>query len=95
MGYRIEYESIGKIPRQQRKKRTGIIAGAIVILLVLCAITVKTVGLEWVQEVLLPGDPAITALALENMVEDLRSGEGFVDAIKTFCQEIIQNAAPE
>ena len=95
MGYRIEYESVGKIPQQYRKKRTGIFAAAVIILLVLCAITVKTVGLEWVQEVLLPGDPGVTAQALENMVADLRGGEGIAEAIKTFCNEIMQNASIE
>ena len=95
MGYRIEYESIGKLPRQQRKNRTGLFAAIVVILLVLCAITVKTVGLEWVQEVLLPGDPDVTAAALENMVADLRGGEGVVEAFKTFCEEIMRNGIPE
>ncbi|MBQ2785540.1 MAG: hypothetical protein IJF02_03455 [Oscillospiraceae bacterium] len=95
MGYRIEYESVGRIPHPKRKKRTGIFVASVIILLVLCAITVKTIGLEWVQEVLLPGDPHITAQALENMVEDLREGEGVIEAIKTFCKDIMQNASLE
>ena len=95
MGYQIVYENIGKFPQPQRKKRTGIFVTVVVILLVLCAITVKTVGLEWVQEVLLPGDPHVTAAALENMVEGLRSGEGIVEAFKTFCEEIMRNGLPE
>ena len=95
MGYRIEYEKIGKIPVRKDKNRIGIILGALVVLLVLGAIAVKTIGLEWVQEVLLPGDPDITAAALEGMVEDLRSGSGIVEAFKAFCEEIIQNAVPE
>ena len=95
MGYRIEYEKIGNFPQQSGKRRTGIIVGILVILLVVCAIAVKTVGLEWVQEVLLPGDPDITAAALEGMVDDLRSGEGLIEAFKTFCHEIIENAATE
>ena len=95
MGYRIEYESIGKIPRPPQKNRTVIFAAAAVILLVLCAITVKTVGLAFVREVLLPGDPDITAVALENMVADLREGEGFVRAFSAFCEVIIQNAPVE
>ena len=95
MGYQIVYESVGKIPQQKRQRRTSIFAIAIVIMLVLCAITIKTVELEWVQEVLLPGDPDITAAALDNMVADLRSGEGIVEAIKTFCMEIMENASLE
>jgi hypothetical protein len=45
-----------------------------------------------VQEVLLPGDPAVTAAALENMTEGLRSGESLLDAVTAFCREIIANA---
>lgn len=95
MGYRIEYESIGRIPRQQRKKGTGVLFAAIVILLVLGAIAVKTVGLEWVQEVLLPGDPDVTAEALENMITGLQEGAGIIEAFKTFCKEIMENASLE
>lgn len=95
MGYRIAYENIGKFPQPQRKKRTGIFTAVVVILFVLCAITIKTVGLQWVQEVLLPGDPDVTAAALENMVADLRSGEGIVEAVKTFCEDIMRNGLPE
>ncbi len=95
MGYRIEYEKIGKISQRTEKRWTGVLMGTLVIVLVLGAIAVKTVGLEWVQEVLLPGDPDVTAAALEGMVEDLRSGEGIAEAFKAFCQEIIKNAAPE
>ena len=95
MGYRIEYEKIGKLPRPLRKNRAGIVATMVIILLVLCAITIKTIGLEWVQEVLLPGDPDITAAALEKMAADLKEGEGIVEAFKTFCEDIIRNASPE
>ena len=95
MGYRIEYEKIGKVPDRKGKSRTGVIVGVLVMLLILGAVTVKAIGLEWVQEVLLPGDPDVTAAALEGMVEDLRNGSGIVEAFKAFCEEIIQNAVPE
>ena len=95
MGYRIEYEKMGRIPQQNKKKWTGVFVAVLVMLLVIGAIAVKSVGLEWVQEVLIPGDPDVTAAAMEGMVENLRSGVGIAEAFKAFCQEIIQNAASE
>ncbi len=93
MSYRVEYEKIGNISDQKRKNRTSTVAAVLVALLVLGAIAVKTVGLNWVKEVLLPGDPDVTAAALEGMVENLRSGESLLDAIKTFCREIMEHAS--
>jgi hypothetical protein len=59
------------------------------LLLVVAAVTVKSVGLQWVREVLLPGDPAVTAAALEGFVLDIKEGDTLVDAITAFCQEIV------
>lgn len=91
MGYRIEYDGIGVKKHRGPVKRGGRIAYVCVLLLVAGAITVKTVGLTWVQEVLLPGDPEVTAMALEGLVEDLRQGDTLGQAIKAFCEEIIAN----
>ena len=41
---------------------------------------------------LLPGDPAVTAAALENMAADLKAGQSVRDAITAFCAEIIAHA---
>ena len=91
MGYRIEYGDM-KVHKYRRRAKWGSwIAFACVILLVAGAITVKTVGLTWVQEVLLPGDPVVTAAALDGLVEDLRQGDTLGQAIKAFCQEIMEN----
>lgn len=92
MGYQIRYDSVGKLPQKRRRSRTGWLAGFLVIALLACAITVKTVGLKWVQEVLLPGDPAVTAAALEQMAEDLRAGDSLGEAITAFCEEIMKHA---
>ena len=91
MGYQIRYDAIGIQNRKGRDKLRGWIASICVLLLIAGAITVKTVGLTWVQEVLLPGDPDVTAAALEGMVEDLRQGDSLGQAIRAFCEEIIAN----
>ncbi len=92
MGYQIAYDSVGGVPQKPKKRWTGILAVAVVLLIVAGAMTVKNVGLEWVQEVLLPGDPSVTAAALEGMAQDLRSGESVVEALRNFCQEIMRHA---
>ena len=91
MGYRIEYDGIGIQKRRGEIKWRGWITLVCVLLLVVGAITVKTVGLQWVQEVLLPGDPDVTAAALEGLVDDLRQGDALGQAIRAFCEEIIAN----
>ena len=73
----------------------GIFAAVFVLLLVVCAIAFKTVELAWVRQVLLPGDPEVPAAALENMVTNLRDGEGFIQVFKTFCEEIIRSVPLE
>lgn len=91
MGYQIKYDAIGvKKQRKHLNWRRWVVSISI-LLLIAGAITVKTVGLTWVQEVLLPGDPEVTAMALESLVEDLRGGDTLGQAIKAFCEEIMAN----
>lgn len=94
MGYRIEYGSQGELRKPLKSKRSysAIAATICVLALVAGAITVKHTGLTWVQEVLLPGDPAVTAAALENMVDNIKEGDSIADAVTTFCKEIVENA---
>ena len=42
---------------------------------------------------LLPGDPRITAAALETLRENLTAGETLSDAVTAFCREIIHGAS--
>lgn len=94
MAYRIDY---GSGSNQRKPLRKNIPAPVIktalfVLALVAGAMAMKVVGLSWVRDVLLPGDPEITATALQNMTDNLRSGESLLDAVTTFCREIIANA---
>ena len=92
MGYKIQYNCVGRKLESKKKSKAGIFAGLLVLLLVIAAVTVKSVGLQWVREVLLPGDPAVTAAALEGFVLDIKEGDTLVDAITAFCQEIVNGA---
>lgn len=94
MGYRVEYKSFGEEKKRPkpRKYKQAVMAAALVLALTGSALTVKATGLSWVQKYLLPGDPEVTAAALEQMVDDLRSGRGIGEAVTAFCREIIENA---
>lgn len=92
MGYRICYDCAGKYAVGKRKRYNGLLAAFLVVLLVFGAAAVKLAGLEWVQEVLLPGDAAVTAAALDGFVQNIKGGETLADAITAFCQEILNGA---
>ena len=94
MPYRIDYGAgtMRRKPLRTKLPTPTVKAVLIILVLIAGALTIKIVGLSWVQDVLLPGDPAVTAAALENMTEGLRSGESLLDAVTAFCREIIANA---
>lgn len=94
MAYRIDYGSAGnrRKPLHRQPPKPLIKTALLVLALVAGAVTVKVVGLNWVRDVLLPGDPEVTASALQNMTDGLRSGESLLDAVTAFCREIIANA---
>ena len=94
MAYNIRYVSFGEEKKQPKdtQLRNRIVAGLLVVVLLIGAMTIKLGGLRWVTEYLLPGDPAVTAAALEGMVLDLREGENLYDAVTAFCREIMEHA---
>lgn len=92
MAYQIRYDTIGAPSVRKRSYKT-VLVGAVVMLLVAGAMAVKSAWLPWVQEVLLPGDPAVTAAALQGMMEDLKEGQGIVNAVTAFCREILAHAS--
>lgn len=94
MSYRITYTSFGEEKKRPagNRKWTGVMAAVLVIALVFGAIAVKNTGLRWVQNYLLPGDPAVTAAALEGMIEDLKNGDSLGNAVTAFCREIVDHA---
>lgn len=88
MAYRIKYNLVGPDRKTtQKSKRTWAIVTALGIG-VLMAIALH---LPWAQDLLLPGDSAVTAAALEGLAENLQQGESLMDAITVFCRSIIAN----
>ena len=95
MAYRVVYGSLGEEKRSTGPKRRRFAFGAfaLVLAMVLVATAIHAGALPWVQEVLLPGDSAVTAGALENMVGAILDGASLPDAVTAFCREILAHAS--
>ena len=94
MGYRITY-----VNSTIRRRRTGIhplrlqgLIGAFLILFLLLTNAYWPAGAQKLREFLIPGDPEVTMLAAEELVQDLHSGEAVSDAVAAFCREILESA---
>ena len=93
MSYQIIYspEKNEKYPAAvPSRKRWG---GAVLVVVALLAVfTAFMVGgrSEW-KEILLPGDPEVTAQSLEILAEDIRGGESVKEAVAAFCVRIMEH----
>ena len=94
MGYEIFYQPElnyrYKISGKKPMKRIWVIYGSL-------ALGVVVLGLipsirNWFWDLLIPGDPKVTIPAFSGLLEDVRQGAGFSDALTVFCQEILANA---
>jgi len=93
MGYRIAYRSYEKThfrncKRSQIPKR-WIAIGCTCLVLAASAVIWKY---EAIRTFFLPGDPEVTAAAFGELVNCLRSGEDFREAVTAFCIEVLENA---
>ena len=88
MSYRIQYDT-KKHPWQKRLKRQRYVLPVGIICISL--LTLGYFGMDKLQ-FLLPGDPSVTAAALDNMTNSLQEGETLQEAITAFCREILDNA---
>jgi len=90
MGYRIDYSTCGGVrlplkPRRIRKKWvvTGIFVGLFALSMLHSEVRMG------VRDAVLPGDEAVTAAALQELVADLQAGEDYSQAVTAFCDYII------
>lgn len=92
MSYEILYRS--------KKTKNGISRGWSKSAFVVCffVLFLRLVRLLWpegdimLRSLLYPGDPAVTASALQMLTEELSSGAGVYDAIRHFCVQILEGA---
>ena len=93
MGYRVEYETVRKV-RRMEQKRSGTAALTVMFFVVFLLLTslLWPEGREVLQEIFLPGDPAVTVAALETLADELQTGAQLGDALENFCQSIAWEA---
>ena len=93
MAYRIEYDT--SVPCRQRccgKPKVTLLAAGFFLLFLLLVNLFWPAGGDLLREILLPGDPAVTAEAVDSLIENLEDGETVSDSVAAFCREIIDNA---
>lgn len=88
MAYQIKYNLVGPNRRTAKKSKRVLV---IVTALGISCLVITALHLPWAQNLLLPGDSAVTAAALEDLADNLQQGESFMDAITAFCRNIIAN----
>lgn len=89
MAYRIQYEAIGSAKPAFIKKYGMFV---FVVFLLVTTVTVSVAhfyGAQWAMHLLFPGDPQVTAAALEGLAEALQQGTSVMDAITAFCRAVI------
>lgn len=94
MAYRIEYDN-----NTQKFEVTDSKPFRFPIFLLICILlffvltsAIWPEGKALIDEMLIPGDNAVTIAALNTMTNELRAGTSFDNAIYTFCCEIINGA---
>lgn len=93
MGYRVEYEPMMKNERNMDKfrLRPGLLTAAAFLTLCLLVNTYWPHGKALLQEILWPGDAAVTQQAVETFVSELHYGQPLGDAVEGFCREILKH----
>ena len=92
MAYRIEYAPSGSVIKEKRKNRIRWISAAVMFLLLMGILRLTGFG-DFALDILIPGDPDVTAAAWNQMVDLLRDGSSIRLAVATFCEQILEGAA--
>lgn len=93
MGYRVEYGPVKKV--RGLEKRVSRVSSLIAVCLLLFFVLVSSfwpAGREILQKLIFPGDPVVTAAALDDLTENLRSGEDLSDCMAAFCIQVLEGA---
>ena len=90
MRYVIRYDG-GEVIRERPRGRGLWIAALMVLLAVAVRLVWPNVA-DWAGEALFSGGSEQTVAAFGEMLEALRSGAGFSQAVTAFCQEVMAGA---
>lgn len=89
MSYRIDYQATKKV--RGMEKRTAPLSALTALCFLLFLLLVGALwpeGAEALRAFIIPGDPAVTVAALEDLAGDLRSGEEIQSALDGFCRQV-------
>ncbi len=93
MSYRVDYGPMKKVRGvEKRISRRLALTGVFFLLFVVMLCSFWPEGKAAVQELLLPGDQAVTAAAWEEFAGDLRAGEIVGGSLRSFCVRILEEA---
>lgn len=87
MPYRIDYGPMKKVRGAEKRRSPRAALGALC-LLILLGLALWPRGARALRAVLIPGDPAVTVAALENLAGELRSGADVQEALEAFCAQV-------
>lgn len=91
MGYRIEYQPINPVRHGHiRRTRVGILTGLCFLLFLFLVTSFWPQGRDLLRELLIPGDPDVTMMALETFAGELRRGVTFSNAAESFCRILME-----
>lgn len=92
MSYQVVYP--GGQEKQPKKKPTAFVLMLCGCILAFVLLTARfwPEGAQAMQKLLLPGDAAVTAAALEDFAGELQAGEQLSGALENFCRSILENA---
>ena len=88
MGYRIDYQSVGKAKKQKKRHHPALML-AFCLLTILLLNTYLKDQRALLLKIIFPGDAAVTVASLENMLTQLKAGAPFQDALLVFCRQVI------
>ena len=99
MGYQISYGQAGvkkrkkwNIPKPRIEKQKMMAALCVILSMLLVAVCVIPQFRTYLRDLILPGDPSVTAAALEEMVDAIGEGQSVQAALTEFCRDILRGA---
>ena len=89
MGYIIQYDAIGKIPKRvrDRGRRRGV--AAIVLLTVIVCSCALGLRYGW-ETAIIPGNSEITKNAVTQLLQNVEAGMQINQAFAAFCSQIVE-----
>lgn len=85
MSYKVDYPLLG-VKSDGRKDFQRIGAGLLAALLTVLLLWPRS--REALRNIVIPGDPAVTVWALEEMTRQLRAGDSLADSLEAFCRRV-------